>query len=145
LPELVLGSHHLSNVKLPAIDLSPIGKACGSPIDGILGVDLLDKMGVTIDLKHQVASLATSPADTKLLFDLMETHICITVATAFAQGNAAVLPDCFDPDIVLYTPHGEFRGGTQVMEYLSQRYLKYAVNLCYKMRLHVVKTHGDAL
>jgi hypothetical protein len=63
LPELVVGSHHLSNVKLPAIDLSPIGKACGSPIDGIPGVDLLDRMGVTIDLKRQVASLATSPAD----------------------------------------------------------------------------------
>lgn len=144
LPELVLGSHHLRNVKLPAIDLSPIGKACGSPIDGILGVDLLDKMGVTIDLKRQVASLATSPADPKLLFDLMETHMhhC---SDAFEQGNAAVLADCFDPDIVLYTPHGEFRGRAQVMEYLSQRYLKYAPNLCYKMTPHDVKAYGDAL
>ena len=63
---------------------------CSSPIDGILGVDLLDKMGVSIDPKHQVASLATSPADPKLLFDLMETHICITVATAFEQGSSTV-------------------------------------------------------
>ena len=77
-------------MKLAAIDLSPIGKACSSPIDGILGVDLLDKMGVSIDPKHQVASLATSPADPKLLFDLMETHICITVATAFEQGSSTV-------------------------------------------------------
>ncbi len=45
----------------------------------------------------------TSPADPKLLFDLMETHMhhC---SDAFEQGNAAVLADCFDPDIVLYTP-----------------------------------------
>src|SRR5215472_5962082 len=60
LPELTLGSHRLRDLKLPAIDLSPIGKACGSPIDGILGVDLLDKMGVTIDLKRQVASLGAA-------------------------------------------------------------------------------------
>lgn len=67
------------------------------------------------------------------------------LADAFEQGNAAVLADCFDPDIVLYTPHGEFRGRAQVMEYLSQRYLKYAPNLCYKMTPHDVKTYGDAL
>jgi hypothetical protein len=35
--------------------LSPIGKACGGQIDGILGVDLLDAMGMTIDLKRRIA------------------------------------------------------------------------------------------
>jgi hypothetical protein len=69
-------------------------------------------------------------------------HHC---SEAFEQGNAAVLADCLDPDIVLYTPHGEFRGRAQVMEYLSQRYLKYAANLCCKMTPHDVKTYGDAL
>jgi len=29
LPELTLGTHRLRDLKLPAIDLSPIGKACG--------------------------------------------------------------------------------------------------------------------
>ena len=47
-------------------------------------------MGVSIDPKHQVASLATSPADPKLLFVLLETHICITVATAREQGRSTV-------------------------------------------------------
>ncbi len=55
LPEIELGSHKLQNLKLPAIDLSPIGRACGRQIDGILGVDLLDQMGMTIDLKRRVA------------------------------------------------------------------------------------------
>ena len=50
LPELTLGNHRLKDLRLPAIDLSPIGKACGGRVDGILGVDVLDKMGVTIDL-----------------------------------------------------------------------------------------------
>ena len=58
--DLTLGTHHLRDLKLPAIDLSPIGNACGGPIDGILGVDLLDKMEFTIDLKSQVASLGDS-------------------------------------------------------------------------------------
>ena len=34
IPEFTLGSHHLRDLKLPAIDLSPIGNACGGPIDG---------------------------------------------------------------------------------------------------------------
>ncbi len=44
LPEFTLGKHTQRDLKLPAIDQSPIGAACGGPVDGILGVDLLDKM-----------------------------------------------------------------------------------------------------
>jgi len=36
LPELLIGSYRLANLRLPAIDLTPIGKACGGQIDGIL-------------------------------------------------------------------------------------------------------------
>jgi hypothetical protein len=60
--ELSLGDHHLQNLKLPAIDLSAIAKACGGPIDGILGVDLLEKLGVTIDLQRSVARLPIHPS-----------------------------------------------------------------------------------
>jgi hypothetical protein len=38
--ELTLGSHSLPGISLPAIDLTAIAKACGGPLDGILGVDL---------------------------------------------------------------------------------------------------------
>src|SRR5215467_7791502 len=75
LPELALGTHRLRDLKLPAIDLSPIGKACGSQIDGIFGVDLLDKMGVTIDLKHQVASLGEQTLDAKAVYIEMESNM----------------------------------------------------------------------
>jgi hypothetical protein len=144
LPELTLGTHRLKDLKLPAIDLSPIGKACGGQIDGILGVDLLDKMGVTIDLKRQVASAGAQTPDAKSLFDQMESgmHHCMT---AFEAGKVAELQDCFDPEIVFYTPQGEFRGRKQVMEYLQERYLKFAPDLHYKMNLRDVKTFGDAL
>jgi ketosteroid isomerase-like protein len=144
LPELVFGEHKLLNLKLPAIDLSPIGNACGGKIDGILGVDLLDKMGVTIDLKRRIATFAPAPADARKIYDQMESsmHKC---NVAFTEGNSAVLEDCFDPDIVLYTPHGEFRGREQVMKYLEDRYLKFAPKLSYEMSLREVKMFGDAL
>lgn len=144
LPELIFGEHRLRDLKLPAIDLSPIGNACGGKIDGILGVDLLDKMGVTIDLKRRVASMAPSEQDARAVYDQMEEsmHKC---NMAFTEGNAAVLEDCFDPEIVLYTPGGEFRGRKQVMAYLQKRYLQYAPKLSYQMELHEVKLFGDAL
>ncbi len=144
LPELAFGSHRLRDLKLPAIDLSPIGNACGGKIDGILGVDLLDKMGVTIDLKRRIASLAPAPADAKSLYNQMESamHHC---NMAFTEGNVAILEDCFDPEIVLYTPQGEFRGRPQVMQYLQNRYLRYAPKLSYEMELRDVKLFGDAL
>ena len=106
LPELFFGEHKLQNLKLPAIDLSPIGNACGGKIDGILGVDLLDQMGVTIDLKRRIASLASPPPDAITAYNQMESsmHLCIV-----AKGDAETLEQCFDPEIVLYAPTGSFR------------------------------------
>ena len=142
--EFSLGNHHLQNVKLPAIDLSPIGKACGGPVDGILGVDLLDKMEVTIDLKRQIASLGTEPPDPNVMYSEMEDsmHSCVD---AFQQGNEAVLAECFDPEIVFYTPDGEFVGREKVLAYLRDRYFRYAPDLCYRMTPHQVQAFGDAL
>lgn len=145
LPELALGSHRLKDLRLPAIDLSPIGKACGGRVDGILGVDLLDKMGVTIDLKRQVASMAPAvEPDARMMYGQMEAqmHHC---TEAFEQGAVKELEECFDPEIVLYTPDGEYHGRKQAVEYLQARYMKYAPNLCYKMTPHDVKLYGDAL
>jgi hypothetical protein len=143
-PELTLGSHRLKDLRLPAIDLSPIGKACGGQVDGILGVDLLDKMGVTIDLKRQVASMGPAETDARAMYGQMEAHMhhC---ADAFEQGEAKELEECFDPEIVLYTPDGEYHGRKQAVEYLQGRYMKYAPNLCYTMKVQDVKSFGDAL
>jgi hypothetical protein len=72
LPEVELGNHKLRDLKLPAIDLSPIGKACGGQIDGILGVDLLDPMGMTIDFKRRIAVPAGEPVDSAGAYAEME-------------------------------------------------------------------------
>ena len=156
--DFALGKHHLHGLKLPAIDLSPIANACGGAVDGILGVDLLDRMEVTIDLKRQVASLETrsqdrlasainvkgNDAEAKAMYAQMEgsMHGC---AAAFEQGNVPLLRECFDPEIVLYTPHGEFVGRDKVLEYLQQRYFRFVPELKYRMNVHDVRTFGDAL
>lgn len=63
--DLELGGHHLKDVRLPAVDLSPVARACGKLLDGILGIDLLDAFGVTIDVPNRVARLQSPdvPAD----------------------------------------------------------------------------------
>ncbi len=144
LPEMLLGTHSLKNLKLPAIDLSPIGKACGGRIDGILGVDLLDKMGVTIDLKRRIATLKGIDISARDQFNDMEKSM-ERCTDAFNLGHADELVDCLDPEIVFYTPEGEFRGRKQVMEYLQNTYLKFAPNLHYSRQIHDIRSFGDAL
>jgi hypothetical protein len=144
LPELTLGKHTLRDLKLPAIDLSPIGAACGGPIDGILGVDLLDKMGVTIDLKHRVASMSADVVDVRATYDAMQTSMepCMV---AFSQGDAPEFEKCLDPEVVMYSPHGEFVGRRQVIAYLQNRVFRYAPNVHHTIKLNEVQMIGDAL
>src|SRR4030095_13564238 len=144
LPEVLFGDHRLKDLRLPAIDLGPIGDACGGKIDGILGVDLLDKMGVTIDLKRRIASIGTPPANANAAYEQMEAamHNC---TSAFESGNNAELEECFGPEIVLFALQHEYRGRKEVMEYLQRRFLQYSPKLSYKMKLQEVKLFGDAL
>lgn len=143
-PELAVGTHRLENLKLPAIDLSPIGKACGGRIDGILGVDVLDKLGVTINLKRQVAQVDGTPADARARYDEMEASMA-HCNDAFDLGKADALEECFDPEIILYTPMGEFRGRKQVMEFLKEHYLQFAPHIHYEMKPRDIQGLGDAM
>ncbi len=146
LPQLDLGTRRLRDLKLPAIDLSPIGKACGGQIDGILGVDLLDQMGMTIDLKRRVAvpAAAGEPGDSAGLFAEIERDMG-SCEIAFNQGDVKAMAECYDPEVVFYTPHGEYRGRDAVILYLSQRYFKFAPKLHYDARPHDVRVFGDVL
>jgi SnoaL-like protein len=144
LPELIVGNHQFRDLTLPAVDLSTIEQACGHRIDGILGFDLLDKMDMTINLKRQVASVDLSPAEIQATFTEMQEamHPC---TDAFHLGKVAALKNCFDPAIVLYLPTGEFRGRKQVMDYLEQRYLRFAPNVRFAMTLRDRQSFGDVL
>lgn len=107
-------------------------------------MDLLDKMGVTIDLKRRIATLGDTASNPHDQFAEMEKAMAHCNA-AFNLGLADELTGCFDPEIVLYAPTGEFRGRPQVMEYLKNTYLKFAPNLHYESQMHDVRSFGDAL
>lgn len=121
--ELSLANHILLGVKLPAIDLSAIAKACGGEVDGILGVDLLEQLGVSIDLKRSVALLGIAPpssSDASLIADMDRAmHSC---SEAFNNKDADRLASCFDPDFVLSSPSGELRGRDEAKNHFQQKY-----------------------
>lgn len=144
-PELTLGNRKLRNLKLPAVDLTPIAKACGGPIDGILGVDLLEQLGLTIDLQRRVARFATppDPAEASLMSE-METamHDC---SEAFNNADEQKLTACFDRDLVLHTPWGEYRGREKAAEYLRERFFTLNPRVRIAMKTHDQRTVGNVV
>jgi ketosteroid isomerase-like protein len=118
--ELSLGTHVIRNVALPAIDLTAISKACGGQLDGILGVDLLEQLEVTIDLERSVARLIVAPrnAEQSLIAE-MEKAI-VFCSTAFNNADADRLAACFDPEFALSSPRGELHGRDQAVNYFQQ-------------------------
>jgi hypothetical protein len=122
LPDLSVGRTKLLEVKLPAIDLSAIGKTCGRKIDGILGVDLLGKLGASINLKEQTIHVATpDEAHGAELVTAMqhEMHRCVD---AFNNSDEDKFGDCLDPKIVLFSMDTQLYGREQVVGYFRQRY-----------------------
>jgi predicted aspartyl protease len=120
--EVVIGNTKLAGLKLPAVDLSAIGKACGRKIDGILGVDLLAKLGATIDLKKQIVHVTTASDQraTELAAEMhSEMRRCLE---AFNSSDEQIFGDCLDPKIVLFSMENELYGREQVIGYFRERY-----------------------
>ena len=122
LSELTIGDSHLTNLKLPAIDLSAIGNACGKRIDGILGTDLLERLGATLDLKRETAHFTTAndERDQKLIAEMH--HDMSRCVAAFNDSNEGEFQDCVDPKIVLFSADHELYGREQVLAYFRERY-----------------------
>jgi len=122
LKEAVIGNTKLTGLKLPAVDLSAIGKACGRKIDGILGVDLLAKLGATIDLKKQTVHVTTLSEEraSELAAEMhSEMRHCLE---AFNASDEQAFGDCLDPKIVLFSMEAELYGREQVIGYFRERY-----------------------
>jgi hypothetical protein len=121
LADLVIGQHHLKNLRLPAVDLSAIGQACGKRIDGVLGVDLLARLGATLDIKNHTAQL--SPDDTALEARVAELEEQLSGCDlAFNHADEKIFADCLDPQIITFTVGGDFYGRDAIMEYYRTRY-----------------------
>jgi hypothetical protein len=122
LKEVLIGKTKLINLQLPAVDLSAVGKACGWKIDGILGADLLAKLGATIDMKRQIVHVTTASearADTLTADMQREMHRCLT---AFNESDEKTFAECLDPKIVLFSADAELYGREQAVGYFRERY-----------------------
>jgi SnoaL-like domain/Aspartyl protease len=119
---LEVGRTKVAKITLPAIDLSAIGKACGRKIDGILGVDLLNKLGANIDLKQRTLHVVTADErDGDELVKAMQRdmHRCVR---AFNESNEEAFGDCLDPKIVLFSADTEYSGREHVLAFFRERY-----------------------
>ena len=141
--DLAIGRHHFKALRLLAVDLSAIGKACGRRIDGILGIDLLARLGATVDLKsHPGRLLVDSDAGQRIA----ELHTqLVECEQAFNRADEKVLAECFDRDIVLFAAGGDFYGRDAAMEYYRTNYFQHRP----QARLNIVpRAHhpiGDAI
>lgn len=120
--ELALGNHSIRNVRLPAIDLTAISKVCGGELDGILGVDLLERLGVTIDLERGVARLGTglAPGNTEPTLIAEMKKAIEACSAAFNNEDVESLATCFDTEFVLRSPGGELHGRDEAANYFRQ-------------------------
>jgi hypothetical protein len=142
--ELSLGGHHLQNLKLPAIDLSAIAKACGGPIDGILGVDLLEQLGVTIDLQRSVARLGVPPPNSSELSLIADMERSMeSCSEAFNDADAVGLAFCFDRDFVLSLPEAEYRGRDEASNYFRVQYFNMNPHVHMSMTMNDQRVVGD--
>jgi SnoaL-like domain/Aspartyl protease len=144
LQELVVGEHRLTGLRLPAVDLSAIGNTCGKRIDGILGVDLLSRLGATVDLRNHTAQLVPDTRSTEAL--IAELHQQLSgCEDAFNRADEATFAECLDPQIVTFTVAGDFYGRDATLAYYREKYFRPnpPAHLSMVMRAHHLI--GDAI
>ncbi len=122
--DLTIGQHQFKSLKLPAVDLSAIGNACGHQIDGILGVDLLARLGVTVDIRNRMAHLAAEPEAAEARFTELHRQLS-DCEELFNSANEGEFAHCLDANIVVFTAGGDFYGRDASMEYYRQRYFRH--------------------
>jgi ketosteroid isomerase-like protein len=143
--ELAVGRTKVLALTLPAIDLSAIGKACGREIDVILGADLLDRIGATIDLKRDVLHVTTveERRDAELVSEMQQdTALC---TKAFNESDSDAFADCLDPKIALFAVNEELFGREKVVGYFRDRYFHQSPPAL--LEIHETAFHpiGDAV
>ena len=141
---LELGRRALLALKLPSVDLSFVDEACGKRIDGILGVDLLEKLEASIDLRRRVAVVGqdeASPEEQRAAADLQTA--CVACLEAFNQHREPELLACFDPQVALFLHAGEYRGREQSLALFRERYWRERATLL-EMHPRDVRIVGDS-
>ena len=145
LHDFEVGRTKVVELKLPAIDLSAIGKACGRKIDGILGADLLAKIGATVDLKRQLLHVSTADDEREAALITEMQRDMARCMRAFNQSDETLFTDCLDPKIVLFTTKEEFYGRDKVVGYFRERYFHQTPATQLEIRESAFHTIGEAV
>jgi ketosteroid isomerase-like protein len=125
LRNLAIGRTTLARITLPAVNISALARACGRKIDGVLGVDLLEKIGATIDLQRQVLHVRTveDRRAAELAQEMQrDTERCMK---AFNNSDEEGFKDCLDPHIVLSTPKQALYGREEVAGHFRDDYFHH--------------------
>jgi len=143
--EMIVGRTKLIVLKLPAIDLSAIGKACGRKIDGILGVDLLAKLGATIDLKRQTMHLTTVDDEHGMQLAREMHRQMVRCVTAFNDSDEHAFGDCLEPEIMLFTLGRALNGREAVVHYFQETYFHQKPAATLEIRESAFHPIGEAV
>jgi len=127
--DLSLGDHHFHNLVLSAIDLSGIGRACGRQIDGVLGVDLLLKLGAVVDLRDHAPRLRIGAETAENRVQQLRERI-LSCEEAFNRGDENAVSDCLDQELVISSSAGDFHGRAGLMEFLRRIRLSARPEIC---------------
>jgi ketosteroid isomerase-like protein len=125
LGDLAVGKHHFKSLRLPALDLSALGRACGRQIDGILGIDLLGVLGASVDLKGPAPRLLVEAESLQSQIAELEREMTVCVA-AFNRADEGALAECLDPQIIVFAAGGDFYGRDAVLAYYRDRYFRHS-------------------
>lgn len=121
LPDFTIGESSLTNLKLLALDLTSLERSCQKRLDGVLGADLIAKIGLTIDLKNHVVTLnANSSSPEARLNQLHQQQSACE--EAFNHSDEKTFEQCLAPDVVLLTSKGDYHGRQAVMKHFRESY-----------------------
>ncbi len=121
LHDFTIGEGQLTNLKLLAVDLTPLERSCQRRVDGVLGADLIEKLGLTIDLKNHVAILDGNARTPEARLSQLDQQQA-ACQQAFNRSDEKALEECLAPDIVLLTSKGDYHGRKAVMKHFKESY-----------------------
>jgi hypothetical protein len=139
-----VGEHHLINLRLLAVDLTSLERSCGKRVDGVLGVDLIAQLGLTIDLKNHVATLAGSAKTEETQFAELHRQQ-VVCEQAFNRSDDKVFGECLDPQVVFLAFGGDYHGRNSVMKYLKEKYFGQAPAAVLSLRPRTSHAIGDVI
>lgn len=142
--DFAVGKHHFKSLKLPAIDLSSIGRACGRRIDGVVGIDLLSQLKATLDLKSKTAHLALEDKNAEARVAELHQQL-LGCEAAFNRADEAAFAECFSPAVVVFTASGDYYGRDAAMAYYRRRYFQHDPPAHLTMTPRAHHAIGDAI